>query len=179
METIADILIQPEDVGEIFYTMQHNEDRGPEEDIDILFEEHELNLGLERVFVITTASSASASEALINGLEPHMDVIQIGSTTHGKPVGMYRFDFGMWSMLPVSIINVNAEGSADFFNGLEPDHQVIDDVTRQFGDPDEMCLAEALHYIQYGGFELPAAAMPKSMRPPIMPEGIYSLINSF
>ena len=31
--------------------------------------------------------SASASELLINGLSPHIDVVQIGTATYGKNVG--------------------------------------------------------------------------------------------
>ena len=39
------------------------------------------------MYVLTTKSSASASELLINGLKPYIDVIQIGDVTTGKNVG--------------------------------------------------------------------------------------------
>ena len=41
-------------------------------------------LNLQRVFILTETTSASASELLINGLDPHMQVIHIGDTTRGK-----------------------------------------------------------------------------------------------
>lgn len=40
------------------------------------------NLNLNKVYVLTTGSSASASEMIINSLRAHMDqVVQIGTTT--------------------------------------------------------------------------------------------------
>ena len=44
----------------------------------------ESSLNLNRVFILTTRSSASASELIINCLDPYIDVIQIGTTTYGK-----------------------------------------------------------------------------------------------
>lgn len=43
--------------------------------------------GIDQLYVLTSRSTASASEALINGLRPYMDVILIGETTEGKDVG--------------------------------------------------------------------------------------------
>ena len=45
------------------------------------------SLNLDRVFVITTSSSASASELIINGLNPYINVVTIGTTTSGKYTG--------------------------------------------------------------------------------------------
>lgn len=42
------------------------------------------SLGLQKVYILTTSSSASASEALINGLSPYITVVQIGGETTGK-----------------------------------------------------------------------------------------------
>ncbi|MEP3838450.1 MAG: S41 family peptidase [Algibacter sp.] len=43
------------------------------------------SLGLNKIYVLVTGRSASASEGLINGLEPYLDnVIKIGSNTVGK-----------------------------------------------------------------------------------------------
>ena len=44
-------------------------------------------MNLNRLFVLTTSESASASELLINGLAPFIEVIQIGEQTVGKNVG--------------------------------------------------------------------------------------------
>ena len=42
---------------------------------------------MSKVYFITSQSTASASELLINGLKPYIDVIQIGDVTLGKNVG--------------------------------------------------------------------------------------------
>jgi hypothetical protein len=46
-----------------------------------------VSLGLTDLFVITTERTASASELVINGLEPYIDVTLIGERTTGKYVG--------------------------------------------------------------------------------------------
>ena len=42
------------------------------------------SLNLSKVYILTTGSSASASELVINSLDPYINVIQIGTTTTGK-----------------------------------------------------------------------------------------------
>ena len=46
-----------------------------------------MNLNLSRVYVLTTGSTASASEATISGLTPYMDVIKVGEKSYGKYCG--------------------------------------------------------------------------------------------
>ena len=45
------------------------------------------SLKLSKVYILTSKSSASASELVINGLKPHITVVQIGDVTVGKNVG--------------------------------------------------------------------------------------------
>src|SRR6266702_2965478 len=47
-------------------------------------------LGLNRVFVLTGSNTCSASEAIINGLQPYVQVVRIGWTTCGKPYGFIQ-----------------------------------------------------------------------------------------
>ena len=42
------------------------------------------SLGLEQVYILTSSETASASELLINGLKPYINVFQIGEPTVGK-----------------------------------------------------------------------------------------------
>ena len=42
------------------------------------------SVGLDKVYVIATGSSASASEMIINSLKSYIDVVQIGTETVGK-----------------------------------------------------------------------------------------------
>ncbi|UCH13669.1 MAG: hypothetical protein JSV22_11240 [Bacteroidales bacterium] len=112
----------------------------------------ENGLDLERIFFITTNSTASASELLINGLEPFMDVILIGDNTHGKPAGMYAMPFTNYNyvVLPVCFKFTNSDDEGDFYDGLVPDSYSADDITKDFGDPDEDCLEEALNLMETG-----------------------------
>ncbi len=94
------------------------------------------SLNLTKIYILTTKSSASASELVINGLKPYMDVIQIGDITTGKNVGSVTvYDsptFGKekrnpnhrYAMQPIVLKIVNADGFGDYFNGLTPTHQL-------------------------------------------------------
>ena len=91
------------------------------------------SLNLTKVYILTSASSASASELVINGLEPHINVIQIGDVTVGKNVGSVTLydspSFGAenrnpnhrYAMQPIVLKIVNSVGFGDYFNGLQPD----------------------------------------------------------
>ncbi|MDR1414383.1 MAG: hypothetical protein LBI96_01105 [Odoribacteraceae bacterium] len=120
------------------------------------FQEVTCNLALpaERVFVLTTPSSASASELLIVGLEPYMEVIQIGGATHGKYTAMYTFSpeddpaIANWMILPVVFKYVNKNGRTDFKDGLTPAHELTESLPLlPFGDEAEPFLAKALSLI--------------------------------
>src|SRR5690606_38157338 len=52
------------------------------------------SLNLNKVVFITSRGTASASEAVINGLKPfRLQIALVGDTTYGKPVGMNPFKF--------------------------------------------------------------------------------------
>lgn len=109
-------------------------------------------LNLSRIFFITTSSSASASELLINNLKPYLDVKLIGSATHGKPVGMYGFEVMDYVIAPIAFKTVNAKNVGDYYDGIAVDASVADGLAKNWGDPLENCLATALNYIQTGSF---------------------------
>ncbi len=114
-------------------------------------------LALNRIFFIGTRNSASASELLINGLKPYITSdILAGDTTHGKPVGMYAFPFINYDyvVLPVTFKYTNADDEGDFYQGIPPDILAMDDVTRDFGDPQEESLKAILDYISTGSVQL-------------------------
>ena len=108
--------------------------------------------------VITTRGSASASEAIINGLRPYMDVKVVGDTTYGKPVGQYGFDFCEKVLYPVAFLVTNARGEADYFDGIPADCAAADDVDHALADPREASLAEALYVVRNGRCSGTAAA---------------------
>ncbi len=135
-----------------FVKFQHNEKNRN------LDSEHEIpyngnSFDFNRIVFIGTGASASASELLINGMKPYADVTLIGTPTEGKPVGMYVyvFDNYNYAVFPVSFKYTNANNVGDFYDGLQPDILVNDDITADFGDLDEDMLNTAVNYIISGG----------------------------
>jgi carboxyl-terminal processing protease len=117
-------------------------------------------LALNRIFFIGTRNTASASELVINGVKPYITSdITAGDTTHGKPVGMYAFPFTNYDyvVLPVSFKYTNANDEGDFYQGIAPNLLAMDDLTRDFGDPQEESLKAILDYINTGSVQLKSA----------------------
>ncbi|MCG8436137.1 MAG: S41 family peptidase [Gammaproteobacteria bacterium] len=135
--------------GSVFNTFEFNE-KNTDRNFELIFSNEGNALNLNRVIFITTNVSASASELVINGLDPFMDVVIIGDTTFGKPVGQLNFNFCDKTLVPVSFESKNADGVGGFFNGFAPTCPAVDDLTQPLGDPAEASLAEALNYVGTG-----------------------------
>ncbi len=121
------------------------------------------SLNLTRVYVLTTQSTASASELIINGLEPYINVVQIGETTTGKfqaSVTLYDSeDFSKntevnknhkYAIQPLILKSANAAGKSDYVNGLSPDVEISENINNLgiLGDMEEPFLKAALYHIQ-------------------------------
>jgi C-terminal processing protease CtpA/Prc len=106
--------------------------------------------GLRRVFIITSPSTASASELVINSLEPYTSVVLIGGTTYGKPYASLPRDYCGTTYSAVNYEIVNALGAGGYNNGIAPNCTVGDDLDHQLGDASEARLEAAIHYIQTG-----------------------------
>jgi len=126
-------------------------------------------LGLSRVFVLTGGGTCSASEAVMNGLRGvDVEVIQIGSTTCGKPYGFYAQGNCGTHYFTIQFRGVNAKNFGDYTDGFFPGDPgsldesevpgcfVADDFTKQLGDPNEGRLAAALDYREAGACAAPA-----------------------
>jgi C-terminal processing protease CtpA/Prc len=126
------------------------------------------SLDLARVYVITGPGTCSASEAVMNGLRGvGVEVIQVGSTTCGKPYGFYAIDNCGTTYFTIQFRGVNAANFGDYTDGFSPSSapanlaevpgcSVGDDFTKQLGDPTENRVATALFYRD--GETCPAAA---------------------
>jgi len=116
------------------------------------------SLNLSRVFVLTGPGTASASELFMNGLRgADVQVIQIGSTTRGKPYGFYEEPNCGTSYFTIEFRSVNAKNWGDFAEGFSPSDiddgnanvlgcSVADDFTYPLGDTRENRLEVALAY---------------------------------
>ncbi|MGB8489677.1 MAG: S41 family peptidase [Bacteroidales bacterium] len=92
------------------------------------------NINMQRAYFLTTSRSASASELVMVGLDPFMQITRIGEATYGKYVGSFVIpdDNEKWAMMPIVMKYANANGFTDFVNGLAPDYEISDDL---FGAP--------------------------------------------
>jgi carboxyl-terminal processing protease len=151
-QTLASYIAGNTRNGQTFLKFQYN-DRHTDRNSAYPFINTSYPLSLTRVIVIASRSTASASETVMNGLKPFMNVISIGDTTDGKPTGMLGWNVGnKFAMFPVTFKTVNSQDQGDYFAGIFPSKVVSDDITHDFIDRNELCLKEAIHYINYGSF---------------------------
>jgi len=140
----------PGSAGETFAKLQYN-DKRQAANTTYPFEVTPYPLNLSRLVVLTTRLTASASEAVMNSLKPYMEVICFGDTTNGKPTGMNGWDvkkkYFFW---PVTFKIVNKDNEGDYFDGFSPAKVVTDDITHDFSDRNELCLKEAIYYLETG-----------------------------
>ena len=98
------------------------------------FQTYENSLFLNKIYILTSRSTASASELVINSLNPYMDVIHIGETTYGKYQGSLTLydseNFSIeninpthnYALQPLVFKILNAIGNTDYYDGLQPDY---------------------------------------------------------
>lgn len=122
-------------------------------------------LNLNKIHIIVSDNTASASEMLINGLRPYMNVTVVGINTNGKYTGsMTVRDWNergtvnpnhKWAMQPIVVRYTNSREDPDFIDGLTPtivarefseDGITTDELTNilPFGDRNEKLLSAAL-----------------------------------
>lgn len=130
-------------------------------------------LNLNRVYILSSESTCSASEAIINGLRgANVQVFLIGGTTCGKPYGFYPEDNCGTTYYTIQLKGANAKGFGEYSDGFIPSNSdngttrikgcnAEDDLTRQLGDANETMLATALRFRATGSC---AAAVTRSLQ---------------
>ena len=147
------------------------------------FEDPAAAVDVPRLVVITSRSSASSSELVINGLEPFIPVTLVGRRTFGKPVGQYGFEFCDKVLFPVSFLSINAEGVGEYYGGLPVDCPMRDGLNRPLGNPEEARLAEALYFLRNGTCSPASAQTLRAQRAVSEPKlielgGFEQLVNA-
>jgi carboxyl-terminal processing protease len=135
-------------------------------------------LGLSRVFVLTSSNTCSASESIINGLAPFLQVVRIGSTTCGKPYGFFITDNCGSSYAAIQFKGVNAVGFGDYADGFAPTCQVADDLSKQRGDPSELMLSGALTYLNTGVCPPASSGIKEAKGSKAISEGDFKIMRS-
>lgn len=131
------------------------------------------SLNLDKVYVLTTNRTASASELIINGLSPYIDVVQIGDRTTGKSqasVTLYDSEnfskqnanpSHKYAIQPLVAVSVNSEDARVPPNGFlstMTQFQMKEAVNflGVLGEPTEPFLAKAIADITGSGRPFPA-----------------------
>ncbi|MFD2036212.1 S41 family peptidase [Belliella marina] len=154
-EQILNYLVPNNAGSSVMYTNRHNALRSSN-NRTVNFSKKG-NLNLSRIIFITARGSASASELLINCLDPYMDVVLVGDNTFGKPVGSFPLSsFNRTlagndvELVPITFAIDNAEGRADYFDGFPVDIPSPDNPSKNWGDTAENRFQAALEYIRTG-----------------------------
>ena len=128
------------------------------------------SLNLNKVYVLTTSATASASELVINCLKPYITVVQIGTTTTGKNVGSITLydspTFAKqnvnprhkYAMQPIVLKIVDKNGFGDYTSGIAPTTplpEIMDDLGI-LGNPSEPLLNAAINQIIGSGRPTPS-----------------------
>jgi len=133
-------------VGKTFIKTSHN-NRYKNWDKTLYFQSLKDALSLNRVIILTTEETCSASEVVINSLTPYIDVITIGNTTCGKPFGMHPHYFCDKVLNAVEMTTFNSLDFADYTDGIQPTCNAEDDLKTVFGDINENLLSNSIYYI--------------------------------
>lgn len=171
---------------DIFATLRYNNKRNAENGVSYPFFEdvflydktssaylgsepmNRLN-GITTLYVLASERTASASEMIINGLLPYINVVIIGEKTVGKNEGSItvvdspgtgdspysdldnRNPNHTIGMQPIVLQVYNSNNSSDYADGFEPDVTVVESQFASnllpFGDPNEVMLSAALDLI--------------------------------
>ncbi len=151
--------------GSVFTTFKYNSKNSTYNE-SYPFTTTSYSLALPRLIVITSPITASASEVVINGLKPHLNVVIAGDTTDGKPTAMDGWPCAeKYWFYPVTCETVNSLGEGGFYDGFYPDKTALDDITHDFDNRDEGCLQEAILYLETGSFSDKKASGFSSFQP--------------
>ena len=163
-ERLADYL--GGDVAEnlIFSETRYNADQAADNNRTTFFNRLGNSLSLSRLAVITNSGTASASEMIPNGMDPHVEIVYVGSATLGKPVGQIGLQFCEKVIRPTAFQLFNADGFGDYFNGLGPDCPAADDLDIPMGDDTDPNVIAALGYFDTGS--CPVVLAPSGVSKP-------------
>lgn len=126
-----------------------------------------------RLAFIGTGGTASASEEVINSMQPFFrtSLALVGTNTFGKPVGQIALDRTQCDdrLRVVAFANQNANRQGNYFDGLsrtlDVTCQAADDFSRPLGDPQEASVRAALNFLAGQSCTAIAAASGTGLEP--------------
>ncbi len=142
---LASLVAGPQRNGQVFASLLYN-NRHSNENSSFLFSSSVAGLGLNRVYVLSGPRTCSASELVINGLRPFVNVVAVGDTSCGKPFGFLPISRCGTTFSAVNFETVNASNEGRYVNGFQPTCAVADDLDHPLGSPAEGLLAAARYH---------------------------------
>lgn len=126
-QVLASLLAPTEAMGKIFCKLEFNKVKSANSNEVFPFDEAltgGAGLALSRIYIITSSTTASASESVINGLRPFLgddNVILVGSRTEGKNVASLSFKSPYdYTLHPIVATVYNGNDESDYANGFAP-----------------------------------------------------------
>ena len=167
--SLVSSLVPAGNEGKVFITKSMNKNlvaayKKEGVDVSTKFTHPSNRLNIDKLYVLTSNETASASEELISGLRPYMDVTLIGDTTYGKYTSNFLLNdeddqgtdndginYSEWALYLVVACCTNSKGEMDFKDGFAPDYYLKDNYAKPLGDPEEPLFAKAISLITNGG----------------------------
>lgn len=160
---LASMLAPAEAIGKTYIDLLFNDKRTEKQTItfDASHQVGGAPYTYENLYILTSPQTASASEAVINGLKPYLKgrIFQVGTATFGKNIGQELYNSEEAPQLDFWLTTfylANAEGFYDYFdNGLPADYTVEEDLTgklAELGTADDLLLAPVLTHMETGSF---------------------------
>ncbi len=136
--------------GDVFASLLYNDKRAAANNQAFRFVNFSSALGLARVYVLTGERTCSASEQVVNGLRPFVDVVTIGDTTCGKPVGFLPRSYCDTTYSVVNFESANANNEGRYFDGFNATCSVAEDFTQPMGGANDPLLNAAKTFTDTG-----------------------------
>jgi carboxyl-terminal processing protease len=145
--------------GQIFSNTEFNADRAAANNSIDYLSRIANSIDINRLIVVASRGTASASELVINGLDPFVNggVYIVGDNTFGKPVGQVGLEFCEKILRPTSFKKSNAAGFGDYFDGLPVDCAAADDLDLATGADNDPNVVAALSFVTGAGCPVVAA----------------------
>ncbi len=136
----------------VFVSLRYNARHSASNSTDVFRANPSTALNLRRVYVLTGRRTCSASELVINGLAPHIQVIQIGDSSCGKPFGFLPQSACQKTYSAVRFESFNSAAQGRYYTGLSPTPgcTVADNFDQPLGTDTETLTQAALTHIQTG-----------------------------
>ena len=162
--TLASYVAGTRGNGLNYATLLYNDQRASRNNESFRFSSPANALGLGRVFVLTGQRTCSASEQVINGLRgAGVDVVAIGDTTCGKPVGFLPASACGRTYSVVNFESVNQRNEGRYFDGFDATCPVSEDFTAAQGSGADPLMAAAAQVADTGQCPAMAAGRQQPM----------------